>query len=299
MQDARRWVTDICHDIGRVDLVECAELAVSELVTNALLHAEPPLAVRLGGTTTHPRIEVADGSVQPPTPNATMTDDTELLSTVGRGLGLVAMCSAVWGVRVHRDGKVVWFVPATEARPDVDLSTVEVEYEQSGDPPHPVPELVDPVLVRILGLPTRAYADFRHHYRELRRELSLLALASEDSYPVARHLSEMFALFEEDFQRGSGASTLAAALSPGDEYVDVDVHVERSSFATIAQMIDVLELADAFCRTERLLSVAATQEQRGFTRWYLGEFVRQGRGDPPSRWPGVGEPGHAQVSPAS
>lgn len=287
VQDARRWVVDTCHEIGRVDLVECAQLAVSELVTNALLHAEPPLVVRLGGTSTHPRIEVADGSVVPPAPNASMTEDDELLSTIGRGLGLVAMCSAVWGVRIHRNGKVIWFVPATEARPDVDLRTLEIEYEGTSDQPTPEPELTDPVLVRVLGLPTQAYADFRHHYREIRRELSLLALASEESYPIARHLSELFSLFEHEFKLSSGSEVITAAIASGDPTVDVDVIVDRPSIATVAQMIDVLELADAFCRAERLLSVASSAAQRDFTRWYLGEFVSQGRGRAPVPWTGT------------
>lgn len=286
VQDARRWVVEACQQIGRLDLVECAELAVSELVTNALLHAQPPLVVSLGGTTTHPRIEVADGSVRPPTPNASMTEDDELLSTIGRGLGLVAMCSAVWGVRIHRSGKVVWFVPATETRPDADLTSFEIEYE-GGNLPEPEPNMTDPVLVRVLGLPTQAYVDFRHHYGDIRRELSLLALASEESYPIARHLSELFTLFEHEFKLGSGAAAITAAIASDDPTVDVDVLVDRSSIATIAQMIDVLELADAFCRAERLLSVASSSAQRDFTRWYLGEFVSQGRGRPPVPWSGI------------
>ncbi|MGD9961625.1 ATP-binding protein [Nocardioides sp.] len=286
VQDARRWVVEACRSIGRSDLAECAELAVSELVTNALLHAEPPLVVRLGGTPSYPRIEVADGSVNPPSPNGRMTDDQELLSTVGRGLGLVAMCSAVWGVRIHRDGKVVWFVPASEARPDVDLRALQIEYEDISDLPGPSPELADPVQVRVLGLPTQSYIEFRHHYREIRRELRLLALASEETYPIARHLSELFVLFERDFQLSSGTDAIQKAIESGNPTVDVDVLVDRSSISTIAQMIDVLELADAFCRAERLLSVAATPPQRAFTRWYLGEFISQGRGREPLRWAG-------------
>lgn len=277
---------EACHAIGREDLVECAELAVSELVTNALLHAEPPLVVRLGGTTTHPRFEVADGSVQPPSPNEKMTDDDELLSTVGRGLGLVAMCSAHWGARIHRDGKVIWFVPAAEARPEADLGSLQIEYEELSDLPGPDPQLEDPVEVQVLGLPTQAYIEFRHHYREIRRELRLLALASEETYPIARHLSELFMLFERDFRLSSGTDAIQRAIASGHPTVDVDVLVDRSSIATIAQMIDVLELADAFCRAERLLSVAATPPQRAFTRWYLGEFISQGRGRPPVRWAG-------------
>ena len=55
--------------IGRGDLADAAELGVFPLVTNAILHANPPIVVRLGGTHAHPRVEVHDGparSAPPP-----------------------------------------------------------------------------------------------------------------------------------------------------------------------------------------------------------------------------------------
>ena len=63
VQDARRWVGELCTEIGRPELAECAQLGVSELVTNALLHGEPPITVRMRGTAEHPRVEVRDSSV--------------------------------------------------------------------------------------------------------------------------------------------------------------------------------------------------------------------------------------------
>ena len=110
VQDARRWVTATFHDMGRDDLVECAEMAVSEVVTNALLHGAAPIQVRVRGTREHPRVEVSDGSTEPPTlPTATpglAIDDLELngldglddlLLTFGRGLSIVARASDAWG----------------------------------------------------------------------------------------------------------------------------------------------------------------------------------------------------------
>ena len=105
VQDARRWVVDTCRDIGREDLTECAELGVSELVTNALLHARPPLTVRVRGTREHPRVEVRDGSTEvPPMPTLGPREENDLLLTFGRGLGIVARCSTAWGVDVEEDG---------------------------------------------------------------------------------------------------------------------------------------------------------------------------------------------------
>ena len=89
VQDARRWVAELCTEIGRPELVECAELGVSELVTNALLHGEPPITVRVRGTAEHPRVEVRDGSGEPPilpTEPLDRPETDDLLLTFGRGL---------------------------------------------------------------------------------------------------------------------------------------------------------------------------------------------------------------------
>ncbi len=63
---ARDWVTSVLREIGRDELADSARLAVSELVTNAILHAEPPMTVHVRGTAEHPRIEVTDQSLVPP-----------------------------------------------------------------------------------------------------------------------------------------------------------------------------------------------------------------------------------------
>lgn len=97
---ARRWVGEALEDLGREDLVDSAQLGVSELVTNAILHAGPPVTVRVRGTAQHPRVEVHDASRRPPSLNTAMADDDQLLSTVGRGLAIIALYSATWGAEM-------------------------------------------------------------------------------------------------------------------------------------------------------------------------------------------------------
>lgn len=291
--EARHWVVEMCRSIDREDLVECAELAVSELVTNAILHGSPPLAVRLGGTTSHPRFEVTDGSRKAPEPPPKHYED-DLLTTVGRGLRLVAMCSSAWGARIGVEGKAVWFVPLSEPGHGEDPDPPQIEYEEG--PAAAAGDLVDPVDIQILGLPVGPYRELRRHVSELRRELRLLALASEADYPLAGQLSDLFQLFEREF-----ASSIATELKTGganavDGPLDLDLVVDREAIATVAQLMDVLEMADAFSHAERLLSVAASPEQKVFNRWYLGEFVRQGRGHPPTRWSGGADPEPAEAS---
>jgi anti-sigma regulatory factor (Ser/Thr protein kinase) len=280
VQDARRWVVETCRDIGRPDLAECAELGVSELVTNALLHATAPLTVRVRGTREHPRVEVRDGSRDLPLmPGAEVRDEDDLLLTFGRGLSIVARCSTAWGVEVEDDGKIVWFVPATHS------NEVMVEGVVTGAaPPPPREPSPDEMRIDIRGVPLRAFVEFQRHYRELRREVRLLALAHEAEYPLAKDLADLFGQLETDLREGIGADQIDRALQSGAANADLRVAMPRATAATIGRFIEMLEMADAFCRGERLLSLARTPDQQRFQRWFLGEFVRQEKGEPPLAW---------------
>ena len=280
VQNARRWVVDTCVDIGRPDLIECAELAVSELVTNALLHAEPPILVRVRGTREHPRVEVRDASVEAPhLPNTHPTDEDELLLTFGRGLGIVARCADAWGAEIEDDGKVVWFAPASGVREELVDGLITGVTDASAREPQ-----ADDVTVRVAGVPLRSYQAFQRHYRELRREVRLLALAHEADYPLAKSLSDVFGSLERELRQGMGADQIGEALRSGRETADLDVSVPAETATKIGRFLELLELADAFCREERLLSLARTPEQQQFQRWFLGEFVRQSAGAAPVAW---------------
>ena len=79
-------------------------LCVSELVTNAVLHAGPPIRVvarSAGGTT---RVEVGDGSRVAPKRRV-----VDARSPSGRGLHLIDELASSWGVDLRADGKIVWF----------------------------------------------------------------------------------------------------------------------------------------------------------------------------------------------
>ena len=273
-------MVDTCRDIGREDLLECAELGVSELVTNALLHASPPLTVRVRGTREHPRVEVRDGSTDLPLmPGDRAGEEHDLLLTFGRGLSIVARCSTAWGVVVEDDGKTVWFVPATHSSEEM------VEGVVSGEPAAPAREpAADEMSIEIRGVPLRSFIDFQRHYRELRREVRLLALAHEAEYPLAKDLSELFGALERELREGIGAEQIEQALASGGATADLHVAMPRESAATIGRFIELLDLADAFCREERLLSLARTPDQQRFQRWFLSEFVRQQKGQPPLAW---------------
>lgn len=282
VQDARRWVVQACLDIGRPDLVECAELGVSELVTNAVLHGADPIQVRVRGTREHPRVEVRDASVERPIlPGPLGLDpDDDLLLTFGRGLSIVARSSDAWGAEIETDGKVVWFAPAAELAEDDGVEGV-VNGPVSGEI---APEIEDPVEVRVLGVPLRLYVGFQQHFRELRREVRLLAIAHQSDYPLAKSLSDLFGTLERQLRDGIGLSDVEGALAQQAEIADLSVRMPREAATTLRSFVDLLDVADEFCRQERLLSLARSDEQREFQRWFLGEYIRQAAGALPQPW---------------
>lgn len=284
---ARVYVAERLQRLGRDDLLDAAELGVSELVTNAILHANPPITVRVRGTPLHPRVEVHDNSKRPPKLNSGMADDDQLLRTFGRGLGIVALYSATWGAEVSPEGKVVWFEPTLEpdmeGAPEGDVFVLDdvLDERMAGiDRPERL------LTVRLLGMPVAVFAEFRGWYAEIRRELRILGLAHGSEYPVAAQMAELTLRVEQDRRLASGIERLDAAIRAGEERVDLEYHVPPSAPETMRQMSDVLDRADEFCREHRLLTMGATDQLKQLWRWYTDEFRRQAAGEEPIAWPG-------------
>lgn len=107
-RDARLFLTDhACPAHVHAAAVETASLLVSELVTNAVRHAAPPLRLVVGCARAWLVVEVSDGSPDPPQDSGRSVGS---LSEGGRGLPLIEALSSEWGWRaVPRDGKVTWF----------------------------------------------------------------------------------------------------------------------------------------------------------------------------------------------
>ncbi|WP_454048728.1 ATP-binding protein [Cellulomonas sp. Marseille-Q8402] len=105
---ARRWVLEQARDVDATrDALAATELVTSEVVTNAIRHAdgsgtvEIRIRLRAGDLT----VEVEDGDPRPPVPQQ---DRAGLPG--GHGLHIVEASTSAWGWRPRRTGgKVVWF----------------------------------------------------------------------------------------------------------------------------------------------------------------------------------------------
>ena len=86
-------------------IVDDLLLLVSELVTNAVVHAGSPAVVRLDADVERIKVAVADRDGEA-APRIAKPDP---LSSSGRGVLLVDRLAARWGVEPQCQGKVVWF----------------------------------------------------------------------------------------------------------------------------------------------------------------------------------------------
>jgi anti-sigma regulatory factor (Ser/Thr protein kinase) len=103
--EARALVAAVCHEWGHDELADRAQLLVSELVTNAVMHAatEIELTVLLRGD----RLSVAVGDHDP---RPLTLAEVAVTDRHGRGGLLLDALAASWGQLPRLDGKVVWAI---------------------------------------------------------------------------------------------------------------------------------------------------------------------------------------------
>lgn len=99
---ARAYCDGVLESSGHDERSAEARLIVSELVTNALLHAGTELDVNVVVGEEAIRIEVTDAGVD--LPQLWAGDD----DTSGRGLPIIEALSCAWGVVELGAGKTVW-----------------------------------------------------------------------------------------------------------------------------------------------------------------------------------------------
>lgn len=102
---ARRFCASQLGDWGAApDLIDTCLLLVSELATNAVLHARTPFTV----TISRPkdlRVEVADAD-----PTLPQVREYSIDAASGRGLQLISSMAKDYGAGSVDGGKAVWFV---------------------------------------------------------------------------------------------------------------------------------------------------------------------------------------------
>jgi anti-sigma regulatory factor (Ser/Thr protein kinase) len=112
---ARDFVTDYCHRQDLSYLVDDVVLVVSELVTNAVIHAQTRIRVTIEELPFCVKLVVYDESLDLPV--LSLAGRVRADDEGGRGLWLVDACSADWGTDVaSSEGKSTWALFAVRPR---------------------------------------------------------------------------------------------------------------------------------------------------------------------------------------
>ncbi|WP_455567303.1 SpoIIE family protein phosphatase [Streptomyces diastatochromogenes] len=104
VRDGRGFLAATLCTWGFVERADDACLLLSEILTNAVQHAQGPIGLRVRRTDTELTVEVSDPSPQLPQPRIAAEEEES-----GRGLQLVRALADDWGVRPTDEGKTTWF----------------------------------------------------------------------------------------------------------------------------------------------------------------------------------------------
>jgi anti-sigma regulatory factor (Ser/Thr protein kinase) len=274
---ARRLVERQLDDWGQSELSDDARLVVSELLTNAALHAKPPIKLRLARLPLGVRLEVSDGSPELPLKvhagNDVMT---------GRGWSLVeALCDS-WGVQSAGKGKVVW---ATLLPPKGDESgipaaydshTVDTELMNLGQASR-FEEEATRYEVTLGDVPTELLVAAKAHIDSLIREFALLAsgAAGGATSPVPRELMALIERVVGNFSeaRQSIKKQALRAAERGEPRTELSLYLPLSAAEAGLAYLEALDEVDAYCRNEQMLTLETPPAHRLFRSWYVEELV--------------------------
>lgn len=258
---AREVVTHLLGGGSDLELVQECSLLVSEVVTNAVIHGAGERRLRCRTVDGWIRVEVHDDS--PVAPAVRSYSDE---AVTGRGIELVELLSAAWGVAPEDAGKTVWF--------------------ELGEPPPGLvdepPAIADPGsgpgrTVVLVDAPVPLVAAAVEHADAILREVAYLALGGQ----LAEHLPQGWHPPALDVTPLLDA--LAAA--PTDRArADLAFAVDPRSAAGALDRLALVDLAEQLAREGRLLAPPAVPEVSGCRRWTLTEIASQLAGAPPSPW---------------
>jgi PAS domain S-box-containing protein len=290
---AREFLRAALVGAGLESWADVAVLAISEVVTNAALHAHTAIEVLVDVGPERVRVEVRDYSSRLPVQRR-----YDEHATTGRGMALVAAITADCGVvDMGADGKIVWFEvrePTDELSEEDLLSAWDLDPQPSGDP-----SAAQVHNVALLYLPPTLYLAARQHHDALLRELVLYAadhdvpdadflLADQARRIVADALD---AAIEEAVRAGAAVSPLPEGHPSPLPHVplSVDLHItvganQGRSFEVLAETLDA---AEALANEGQLLVYPGLPEIIEVRDWVCSEVIAQLAGVPPVPWQGA------------
>lgn len=297
---ARHHVRDLLAGAGRDAWIDAAELAVSELVTNAALHAQTAIEVSVMLSPQEVRVEVRDYN-----PTGPRQRRYGAHATTGRGMGMVAAMTDHCGVIQLEDGKIAWFT-LTAGAPEPSLDEIlaafdEEQWEVTPSPPSSRTAVGPPPVtgrVVLAGVPPTLWMAAQEHHDAMVRELRLYGASHPEtrvdfaSAEVAR--TALLDLVDVEVRKAPSDTGRPVTLPEGHpsplREVRAPVHlaldVPPAVAAASAALQDVLDAGEQLARDGALLAFPGQPEIVALRDWVCEQVQSQLRGVPPRPWVG-------------
>jgi PAS domain S-box-containing protein len=295
---ARRLVRQVLAGAGKQQWVESCESAVTEVVSNAVLHAHTASEVTITVAEDHVRVEVRDLS-----PVLPVQRHYSEQATTGRGMALVAALTHEHGLSdVGPGGKTVWFTvrgePAQQSDEELLEAWADAEWDRDeliADPPAAGP--VTTVCLR--ALPPTLWLAARHHHDALIRELVLyqaehggitVDIAATDRARAAVSTAVVTAVEQAQLAGTARRPLPDGHPSPLDavpEPLDLEIDIPEELCSAFAAMQDTLDIAERLARDGKLLARPGLPEIIAVRDWACEQVTAQLAGVPPAPWPGT------------
>jgi len=255
------------------DVVDTAQLLVTELVTNAMLHAGSEVEVRLWARDTRVHVRVSDTvSDRPLIPRALDHD-----ASVGRGLQLVHALAAAHGTEVSESGKTVWFELWPGVRPPPNPAGTWVGAKPDDN--------VERKPVLLQDVPIGLWRAAQRHSDALLRECKLLVLSGEQLPGMsAEELREAEAAHDLITQAFSADVESAPPDDPTLTITPIRLLLPPTCAHGVRVLAVTLERANAAARAARFLTRPSLPEIAAFRHWLLDQIVTQLDGGAPTPW---------------
>ncbi|MCW2813692.1 MAG: hypothetical protein JWN84_1147 [Nocardioides sp.] len=266
---ARGLLRQALTEAGAGPLIDDALLVLSEVVTNAFVHAGGDVRLQGWISAGALRVEVVDAA-----PHLPARRSYAATAGTGRGLQLMDELADRWGASPRHDGKVVWFEMGTR---DDDGS---VPAAGSGGPVGADGDLQ----VTLRNVPVLMHAAWQEHAATLLREYLLFALGEDDDiFDKHAHASSAMSLLSEQLPVPSlpehAEALMAEAIEPGVTAPEVVLRVPVATVPHFATLDALLRDALAASRTGMFLSPPTQPEIDEMREWICAEVARQSGGD--------------------
>lgn len=289
---ARHLVRGLLAEAGREDLAETAALVISEIVTNALLHAGTQIDIAATVDDNGLRCEVSDGSVHQPVLRRYATT-----SGTGRGLRMVDQMVDGWGVITHPPtGKTVWFELSDGDRNSDFRAPVQGQPADAGRGEKA--ESDGAVSVDLHSVPLLLHAAWQEHAEALLREYLLASLEDDEgdlaAIQVHADATDAIAIIEEQIPRVDVAvepdKLMEGATEPHVSLERLTLHVPHRSVPHFQVLDQAIDAALDLSQRGLTLTPPTQPEIRMFRHWLCREVVDQAAGAAPVPWSVEGEP---------